>query len=188
MCRAPPAPASSLALRAAPGYRRLLPRAASMPAARSACRNGGSRDAGGATAARMWQPSTGRLLHQDLHADRQPTLADPQRLGVHERNVDDRSVPRRPGSAPGRAIAFASGPARGTRSEWRRRDRVVGAVRRRGAIGFARQRYEGLESRATPNGLPSESRQIAHRDPEWITLPPSALTWPSAASMSAIVK
>jgi hypothetical protein len=66
--------------------------------------------------------------------------------------------------------------------------RVVGAAGRRAAIGFARRRYEGSESTASPNGLPSESRQIAHRDPEWITLPPSALTWPSAVFMSVIVK
>jgi len=39
-----------------------------------------------------------------------------------------------------------------------------------------------------PNGLPSESRQIAHRDPGWITLPPNPLTCSSAASISGTVK
>ena len=43
-------------------------------------------------------------------------------------------------------------------------------------------------SRASPNGLPSESRQIAQRDPGWTTLPPSALTWARVASMLAMVK
>ncbi len=44
------------------------------------------------------------------------------------------------------------------------------------------------DASARPNGLPSESRHIAHCVPGWITLPPSAVTCPSAASMSATVK
>ena len=47
--------------------------------------------------------------------------------------------------------------------------------------------YDG-DARARPNGLPSESRQIAHRAPGWITLPPSAVTCSSAVSMSPTVK
>jgi len=39
-----------------------------------------------------------------------------------------------------------------------------------------------------PNGLPSESLQIAQRDPGWTTLPPRALTWSSAASRSPTAK
>jgi hypothetical protein len=46
----------------------------------------------------------------------------------------------------------------------------------------------GREARARPNGLPSASRQIAHREPGWITLPPSAVTRSSAARTSATVK
>jgi Acetyltransferase (GNAT) domain len=41
---------------------------------------------------------------------------------------------------------------------------------------------------ASPNGLPSESRQMAHLDPGWITLPPSSFTRFSATSMSSTAK
>ncbi len=50
------------------------------------------------------------------------------------------------------------------------------------ATGYAR------EATARPNGLPSESRQIDHRSPGWIVLPPSAATFSSAAAISATVK
>jgi hypothetical protein len=49
-------------------------------------------------------------------------------------------------------------------------------------------REAGGQPRARPNGLPSESRQIAHRDPGWITLPPRVVTRSSATSRSATVK
>src|SRR6185437_6872810 len=39
-------------------------------------------------------------------------------------------------------------------------------------------------SAASPNGLPSESLQIAHRSPGWTTLPPSASTLSRASATS----
>ena len=41
---------------------------------------------------------------------------------------------------------------------------------------------------ASPNGLPSESRQIAHLEPGWMTLPPSSVTRSSAAFISSTAK
>ncbi len=48
--------------------------------------------------------------------------------------------------------------------------------------------FYAVASSASPNGLPSESRQIAHGEPGWITLPPSSRTAASAASRSATSK
>src|SRR5690349_23910522 len=41
---------------------------------------------------------------------------------------------------------------------------------------------------ASPNGLPSESLQIAHASPGWTTLPPSASTSSSAFGRSSTLK
>lgn len=41
---------------------------------------------------------------------------------------------------------------------------------------------------ASANGLPSESRQTAHRSPGWTTEPPSSSTSSSALTMSPTVK
>ena len=51
---------------------------------------------------------------------------------------------------------------------------VLGAQRGAlaGDLAAPATRYE-RDARARPNGLPSESRQIAQRDPKWITLHPS---------------
>jgi hypothetical protein len=61
----------------------------------------------------------------------------------------------------------------------------------------ARDQVTGLGMRAVdapsvacarPNGLPSESRQIAHSSPGWTTVPPCAVTRSSAAGRSSTVK
>ena len=48
--------------------------------------------------------------------------------------------------------------------------------------------YAPSGSRVSPNGLPSESLQIAHRSPGCTTLPPSATTRPSASATSLTAK
>jgi hypothetical protein len=53
----------------------------------------------------------------------------------------------------------------------------------------ARESREGPDrSAARPNGLPSESRQIAQRSPGWTTLPPSSTTRSSACARSGTRK
>jgi hypothetical protein len=120
-------------------------------------------------------------------------------LLYHPRHVDDpgskASADRLPRFVrcrlPGRGALSAHHP--GVRASlW---DTIASATQGRVVCAAGRrprsdspEGYEGSESRASPNGLPSESRQIAHRDPEWMTLPPSALTRPSAVFMSVIVK
>ena len=46
----------------------------------------------------------------------------------------------------------------------------------------------GLYSEVNPNGIPSESLQIAHRSPGWITFPPRASTLSSASARSLTAK
>jgi signal peptidase len=48
--------------------------------------------------------------------------------------------------------------------------------------------YVPGDSRVNPNGLPSESLQIAHCSPGWTTLPPSASTLSSASPTSTTAK
>src|SRR5205823_14117807 len=66
--------------------------------------------------------------------------------------------------------------------EWALRRRRAKALRQ--LLNFA----VGVYSRVSPNGLPSESRQIAHRSPGCTTLPPSASTLSSASATSTTAK
>ena len=49
-------------------------------------------------------------------------------------------------------------------------------------------RTAGTGAAASAKGLPSESRQTAHRSPGWMTEPPSSRTRSSVAGRSATVK
>lgn len=55
-------------------------------------------------------------------------------------------------------------------------------------LGTIDSRYARNGSRASPNGVPSESLQIAQRSPGWTTLPPSACTLSSVSATSLTVK
>ncbi len=65
-------------------------------------------------------------------------------------------------------------------SHFRRADRVCAPHRP--------PTYPPRGSCASPNGLPSESLQIAHASPGWTTLPPSASTRSSASATSLTAK
>ena len=67
---------------------------------------------------------------------------------------------------------------------------VAQAIRPPGESVAARRpdRPAGHASRASANGVPSESRQIAHCSPGWTTLPPSSVTRSTDAARSATTK
>ena len=73
-----------------------------------------------------------------------------------------------------------------------RRSRTLRHRRDRRSLQQRRRRADPLptyvRSMASPNGLPSVSRQMLHRSPGWMTSPPSSRTRFSAASMSGTEK
>ena len=98
------------------------------------------------------------------------------------------TTPRR--GRPRRAVPLTPAPpARRYRNDDCRQRR-----RRWHALAWREQRSSRVLFRAvagaaaSANGLPSESRQMAHRSPGWMTEPPSSRTRSSVAGRSATVK